>query len=352
MALKNLKAGVPVKLSKLTNEEHKTTPPSRYSEVKLVSELEKRNIGRPSTFSSIVSLIQDRGYVAKKGTQMYPTPLGFAVARLLAAKFPSFTAYEYTAEMETELDSIADGKQTRIKFLNGFWNGKDGFEALLAELLETIDFKELEQYSRIDLHNGYSIRFSKFGTFLQDDNGKPDDKGYLPSARIDDDSDVWEYKDPEICKTTLEQASNKIEAKELGVLTAGEYKDWGVWAKDGKFGAYVQALHPDYLKAVEAGKKPTASVPKPINHKLPEEFDLEAVTLKDIASLFAEVKLPRTLSDNFFTGIGKRGPWLARKANAKARRAVFVGLPEEYDPRTMTLENAEQVWKDKQAKKK
>jgi len=344
MALKDLKSGTVVKLAKLTNEEHKTTPPGRYSEVKLVAELENKNIGRPSTFSSIVSLIQDRGYVAKKGTQLYPTPLGFAVARLLAAKFPSFTAYDYTAQMEDSLDEIAEWKQDRVKFLDGFWHGKDGFEKLLETLSAAIDFKELEKYSIINLYNGYSIKFSKFGTFLQDDNGKPNDKGYLPAVRIDDDSDVFEYKDVELCKKAFTDSANKVDTRELGVLEAGEYKGWSLWAKDGRFGAYLQAIHPDYQKANDAGKKPAASVPQPINHLIPEGLTIETVEMAQIADLFAEVKLPRWSPDKkWLVGIGKRGAYIGRKATPKSR-PVFRGLPETEDPRVISFERVQELW--------
>lgn len=344
MAIKNLKPGSPAKLSKLSNEEHKTAPPGRFSETKLVAELEARDIGRPSTFSSIVSLIQERGYVAKKGTQLYPTPLGFAVARLLAAKFPSFTAYEYTAEMENELDDIASGKKNRVSFLKGFWNGKDGFENLLNEISKDIDFKEIEKYARVDLHNGYSIRTTRFGTFLQNDEGKPDSNGYLPSVRLDDSVDVWDYKEVEACRKVFEEASNKVEARELGILEAGEYAGWTVWARDGKFGPYLQALHPKHVEANEKQKKPAASVPAPINHQIPEGLAIETVELKDVAELFSEVKLPRWSPDKkWLVGIGKRGAYIGKKATVKSR-PVFRSLPETEDPRTITFEKVQELW--------
>lgn len=344
MALKDLKPGVDVKLKKLANEEHKTTPPGRFSEVKLVSELESRDIGRPSTYSSIVSLIQDRGYVAKKGTQLYPTALGFAVARLLAAKLSTFTAYDYTAQMEQELDKIAEGKNQRSRFLADFWNGNHGFEAMLEELSKNIDFDELEQYSTIDLHNGYNIRFSRFGTFLQDPKAKRNDKGYLPSARLDDSIDVWDYKDPEFCKETLEKAETKPEAQELGILESGEYEGWTVVARDGKFGPYVQALHPKVVKATAEGKKAPASTPKPVNQPLPEGVDLENVTLEKIAPLFAEVKLPRWSPDGkWLVGIGKKGAYIGRKATPRGR-PMFRGLPDDQDPKTISFEEVKRIW--------
>lgn len=342
--IKNLKVGSEAKLKKLSNEAHETKPSSRFTEVSLVKQLSEMDIGRPSTYSSIVSLIQDRGYVAKKGTQLYPTALGFAVARLLAAKLSTFTAYDYTAQMEQELDKIAEGKNQRSRFLADFWSGNHGFEAMLEELSNNIDFDELEQYSTIDLHNGYNIRFSRFGTFLQDPKAKRNEKGYLPSARLDDSIDVWDYKDPEFCKETLEKAEAKPEAQELGILESGEYEGWTVIARDGKFGPYVQALHPKAVKAGEAGKKAPASTPKPVNQPLPEGVDLENVTLEKIAPLFAEVKLPRWSPDGkWLVGIGKKGAYIGRKATPRGR-PVFRGLPDDQDPKTVTFEDVKRIW--------
>lgn len=330
----DLKKGESISLEKLSKEEHKTLPPSRWTETKLISELEEKNIGRPSTFSSIVSLIQDRGYVKKKGTQLYPTPLGFAVARILSAKFPRFTAYDYTSLMEEELDDIINGKQDRINFLKSFWEGTNGFEKTLENILKNIDYKEIEEYSRIDLHNGYSIKYNRFGVFLQDDNGKPNDKGFLPSVKLDDDIDVWDYREAKVCKELLKNSTNYSNAEnKLGVLTTGEYKGWTVSVREGRYGKFVQAVSDNPKN-------------KPVNHSLDKNIDIESLTIKDVEPLFAEVKLPRTLSQQFFVGIGKRGPWVGFKKTPKSRKAEFKPLPAEYDPRTISLAEAKKVWED------
>lgn len=332
--IKDLKVGKDIKLDKLSKAESKTVPPTRLSETRLVSELEKRNIGRPATYSSIVSLIQDRGYVTKKGNQLRPTPLGFAVSKILSSKLPEFTAYDYTSQMEEKLEEIIDGKENKKEFLTKFWKGKNnnGFETLITNLLKNIDFKEVEQFSKIDLHNGYSIKYSKFGIFLQDDNGKPNDKGYLPSIKLDENIDIYDYKDKELCvKTFKENSLISSENNELGVLTDGVYKGWTVSVREGKYGKFAQAISPN--------KKD-----KPINQTLPKETKLETLKLEDVEELFKEVKLPRNLSANFFVGIGKKGPWIGYKATAKSKKATFKSLPVEYNPRTVTLEEVEKVW--------
>jgi len=352
VAIKELKQGSPVKLTRLTQESRETRPPNRFTEVSLAKKLSDLGIGRPSTLSSIISVIQDRGYVKRHGSQLYPTPLGFAIARVLTSKFPDFTDYGYTAAMEEELESIEEGQKTRLQFLVDFWRGKSGFEALLELLGKSVDFDEIGKLTTIDLHNGYEIKVNRYGAFLQDPTAEPNEKGYIPSAKLDDEADLWEYREADACKAFLESASNAQGPRELGVLKSGEYEGYTVFAREGKFGAFLQAVHPKQVEAEAAGKKPTAKTPKPVNQKLPEGTELETVELKDVESLFAEVKLPRTLSPQMFVGIGKRGGYLGRKASAKAKRAVFVSLPEGTDPRTMSLEEAEKIWKEKQDAKK
>lgn len=352
VAIKELKEGSSVKLTRLSKESRETRPPARFSEVSLAKKLSDLGIGRPSTLSSIISVIQDRGYVKRHGSQLYPTGLGFAIARVLANKFPEFTDYGYTASMEEDLDSIEDGKQNRVKFLTSFWKGKTGFEDLLATLSGKVDYEELGKLTTIDLHNGYEIKVNRYGSFLQDPKSEPDENGYLPSAKVDDDDDIWIYKDPKVCAEYLEKSSTIQGPRNLGELKTGEYKGYTVFAKDGKFGPFVQAVHPDQIKAESNGKKAPAKTPKPVNQSLPEDLQLNTVQLKDINKLFAVIKLPRTLSPQLFVGQGKKGNWLGRKASAKARKAVFVSLPDNLDPRTITLEEAEQVWKDKQDAKK
>ena len=352
-SIKDLKQGQTVKLKKLTKESRKTSPPSRFSEVSLIKTLgDDKGIGRPSTLSSIVTLIQDRGYVKKKGSQLYPTPLGFALARILTEKFPEFTAYEYTSKMENNLDEIAEGKQDKTSFLEGFWNGPDGIAESIRKVLDSIDYDEIQKFSTIDLYNGYEIRFSKFGTFLQDPKGEPNEKGYLPSAKLDDDVDAWDYKDADFCKEVMEKSTTSIGPRELGKLTSGEYSGWSVSARDGRFGAFLQAMHPDHVKAISEDKKPGAKVPKPVNQKVPEGMELDSVKLADVASLFSEVKLPRWSNDaKWLVGIGKKGAYMGRKATAKGR-PVFRSLGEDLDPRTVSFDTVKKLWEEKDAESK
>ena len=107
----------------LTPEGHETKPPARYTEATLIKELEDREIGRPSTYASIIGTILNRGYVYKKGTALVPAWLAFSVVRLLEEHFPRQVSYEFTASMEDVLDEIAGGRKDRNTELGEFYFG-------------------------------------------------------------------------------------------------------------------------------------------------------------------------------------------------------------------------------------
>ena len=102
---------------------HETTPPPRYTEASLVKALEEREIGRPSTYASIMSTIADRGYVDHRGQALVPTWLAFAVTRLLEENFAELVDYDFTASMEADLDRIAAGQEDRVAWLTRFYFG-------------------------------------------------------------------------------------------------------------------------------------------------------------------------------------------------------------------------------------
>lgn len=110
-----------LKLIEIKSEGKETEPPARYSEAGLIKELEKREIGRPSTYASIIKTIVDRGYVEKKDRALHPTDTGEVVSDFLEKNFASYISDSFTAEMENELDEIADGKRDYIKTLKEFY---------------------------------------------------------------------------------------------------------------------------------------------------------------------------------------------------------------------------------------
>ncbi|KKS61624.1 MAG: topoisomerase protein, partial [Candidatus Collierbacteria bacterium GW2011_GWF1_42_50] len=110
-----------LKKNKVVGEQKFTQPPARFNDASLIKELEKRGIGRPSTYAAIISTIIDRRYVEQRERKFFPTSIGVAVVDFLVTNFPKEMDYEFTAKMESELDDIAEGKLKWKKMLSNFW---------------------------------------------------------------------------------------------------------------------------------------------------------------------------------------------------------------------------------------
>ena len=169
-------------------EGHSTKPPARYTEATLIKELEEREIGRPSTYASIIGTILNRGYVYKKGTALVPAWLAFSVIRLLEEHFTRLVSYEFTARMEDVLDEIAGGRRDRNTELAEFYFGSgevEGLKKLVTELGD-IDAKELATFPIGGADSwGIALRVGKYGPYLEGpgDDGTPAAK----KANVPDD---------------------------------------------------------------------------------------------------------------------------------------------------------------------
>ncbi|MBX4181373.1 type I DNA topoisomerase [Candidatus Parcubacteria bacterium] len=119
--LPKFEMGEALTLSKMNSEEKETQPPARYSEAGLIKELEKRGIGRPSTYASIIKTLDERGYVEKVNKALVPTDTGDVVSSFLEEHFPTYISDSFTAELEDELDDIANGERTYVKTLKDFY---------------------------------------------------------------------------------------------------------------------------------------------------------------------------------------------------------------------------------------
>ena len=119
--LPELKKGDKIELLSLDSEEKQTQPPNRYTEAGLIKELEKRGIGRPSTYASIIKTIVDREYVEKQGRTLFPTDTGDVVSSFLEEHFTKYISDDFTAQMEDKLDDIAEGKREYAKMLKEFY---------------------------------------------------------------------------------------------------------------------------------------------------------------------------------------------------------------------------------------
>ena len=161
-----------LKLIGINLEEKETQPPSRYTEAGLVKELEKREIGRPSTYASIIKTLVDRGYVEKQNRTLFPTDTGDVVSTFVEDNFSKYISDSFTAEMENELDEIAEGKREYVKTLKDFYQpfskdikGKDGIEKItnLGEADKKIKCPKCQEKMIIKLgKSGKFLSCSKF----------------------------------------------------------------------------------------------------------------------------------------------------------------------------------------------
>ena len=224
---------------------HETQPPARYTEASLVKTLEQKEIGRPSTYASIISTIIDRGYVYERGRALIPSWLAFSVVKLLETKFPRYVDYEFTADMESGLDQIASGQETGRNWLTRFYFGSGegaaqsadeahaGLQQQVAQLGE-IDAREI---NTIEIGDGLHVRVGRYGPYLEDvnhldDEGNPK-RASLPDTLAPDELTV------EVGHDLIENHSGGPRALGVDPVSGGT-----VEVRNGRFGPYAALVMP------------------------------------------------------------------------------------------------------------
>jgi len=283
----------PLTALNLAAAEHATRPPARYTEASLIKELEDREIGRPSTYASIIGTILDRGYVFKKGTALVPSFVAFAVMALLEQHFAQLVDYDFTARMEDALDDIANGDAERVPWLTRFYFGAEGEEGLkeLVSDLSDIDAREVSSFplSGTDI----VVRVGRYGPYLERDGQR---------VNVPEDTAPDELT-PEFAEELLSRPSGE---KILGTdPQAGKT----IVAKVGRFGPYV-------TEQLEEGAPAPA---KPRSASLLKSMDLDSVTLEDALRLLT---LPRTLGELDGEPVtvqnGRYGPYVKKGTDSRS----------------------------------
>ncbi|MFO7800435.1 MAG: type I DNA topoisomerase, partial [Rhodohalobacter sp.] len=166
--LPNMDMGENIDLHDLESISHETKPPARFTEATLVKELEKRGVGRPSTYATIISTIQDRGYAQKAGKTLIPTYTAFAVTELLEKHFPEIVDSDFTSSLEDKLDQIAKGKYDPVKYLDDYYKGKDGLKEKVDQREDKIDPQEARLLDLpIEGLNGMQVHVGRYGPYVK-----------------------------------------------------------------------------------------------------------------------------------------------------------------------------------------
>ena len=203
----DLEKGDKVNCKKVTPKQHFTQPPPRYNEASLVKALEEHGIGRPSTYATIITVIQTRKYVEKKDKALHPTLLGRTVSKQLVAQFADIMDYKFTAGMETKLDQIADKKAVWNKVLEEF------YEPFIVEVNKALQNGErVKIESKIKCPNcgkPMVLRTSKHGSQFLGCSGYPECKTMMSLNALSEETGE-ENKEPEICEEKCEKCGSDM----------------------------------------------------------------------------------------------------------------------------------------------
>ncbi len=279
----------------VTPEQHFTQPPPRYTEATLVKRMEELGIGRPSTYASIVTTIQDRGYVRKDKNRLIPEDKGRLVTIFLSNYFRRYVEYDFTADLETQLDDVSAGERDYKEVLSRFWRD---FSAAIAETSELRITEVLEKIDEVLAPHLYPPR---------EDGGDPRTcpacgKGRLNLKTARSGGAFIGCNNYPDCRFTRPlTAPGEGDATALDGKILGEDQGEMITLRVGRFGPYVQR------------GEATAEVPKPPRASIPKGWDLESIDLDRALML---LNLPRQIGPHPEDGemieaaIGRYGPFV------------------------------------------
>ncbi|HEY4502271.1 MAG TPA: type I DNA topoisomerase [Candidatus Paceibacterota bacterium] len=291
--------GEKLNLKDMFSEGKQTQPPGRYSEAGLIKELEKRGIGRPSTYASIMKTLADRGYVEKEGRTLFPTDTGEVVSDFLENNFAKYISDDFTAEMENELDEIAEGKRAYTKTLKDFYtpftkdvSSKEKLEKLTNLGDAPKEFRCPKCNSPMIIKLGRGGKFMSCNTFPECDGART-----IDGSEIKPDSPIGihpETKEP-------------------------------IFLLHGRFGPYVQ-MGETPPKGMASRKKKKEKM-KLRRSSVPKEKNLDDITLEDAVTYLS---LPKELGKHPDTGemitanIGRFGPYIVHNADFRSLKTDDV----------------------------
>lgn len=306
--LPNVEKGEAIEKGEIKTLQHFTTPPPRFTEASLVKKLEELGIGRPSTYASIIAVLQERKYVKVDKLRFIPEDRGRIVTVFLENYFKKYVEYDFTAQLEEYLDDVSAGNMEWKKLLSGFWakfiKNVDSVQPLqLSEVIDKIDealsvhlFPPREDGSdpRVCPECGkgrLSIKFGKFGAFLGCSN--------YPECKYTKQLSDTKEEETNAANLSATSAPKEIQDKILGKI--GEQN---VYLKKGPYGFYTQL-----------GEDATATTEKPKRVSLPKFVKPEELSFEQAKILLS---LPRDLGDGIEVNIGKFGQYIKQGTKSKS----------------------------------
>jgi DNA topoisomerase I len=309
--LPKLAPGDALAVQRLEPTGHETRPPARYTEASLVQRLEELGVGRPSTYASIMTTIQDRGYVWKKGTALVPSFVAFGVVGLLEKHFPQLVDYSFTASMENDLDRIAAGEEESVPWLTHFYFGDDGLKHKVASRLDEIDPRAVGSIPIGVNEVGHDVvaRIGRYGPYVE----IGEERASIPDDLAPDE-------------LTVEKATELVQHQNAGDKIFGTDPETGltVYGKTGRFGPYIQ------LGEAEEGSKT-----KPKRASLFKNMTMDELSMDTALQLLA---LPRTVGPDpegvdIVALNGRYGPYIQRGSDRRS-------LESEEQLFTLTVDEA------------
>ncbi len=321
-------------------DDHRTTPPGRYTEATLVKAMEELGIGRPSTYAATMQTISDRGYIMHRGQYLIPTWLAFSVTRLLVENLAELVDYQFTAEMEADLDRIAAGEAEGNHWLSQFYFGdeetrkkfgEDGLDPSLAShglahVVENLGDIDARAVNSVEVAPNIVLRSGRWGPYLETSDER---RVSVPHSIAPDEMT------PQVAQQLLDES-----AADGRVIGVNPENGRTIVAKNGRFGPYVMEQLPE-PEQEEGKKKPKSKTTvKPKTASLFKDMDLATVTLEEALQLLS---LPREVGVDPETGEpitaqnGPYGPYLKKGRDTRP-------LPDEPALFSVTLEEALQLY--------
>ncbi len=299
-----------IKLDELRAEQHFTDPPPRFTEASLVKTLEEFGIGRPSTYASIIATLKNREYVEIESKRFYPTDIARIVNGFLTEHFARYVDYDFTANLEDDLDAVSLGHKDWVPLLADFWGP---FKELCTNKEESVSREQVAQARELGVHpksgKPMTVRMGRYGPFVQigtkDDEEKPKFAGLRPGQKMND--------------ITMEQALELFKLpRKLGETPDG----LEISASVGRFGPYVR--YGDKYVSIKEDDPYTIELPRALEI-------IEAKSLEDANRIILDFEEQGIQVLN-----GRYGPYITNKEkNAR--------VPKDREPKSLSLEECTEL---------